>query len=127
MRPVVDLLVEQIETSDFVLVNKVDLMPGGVCEGWGGGEGLGCVCVRVMIEGCVLCVSGRLGPAKGGGGVREGDMAGDGGMAASAAAPWCCMLLAVAAVTAAHCAALLCVCHMGRWWAHHPCCWLQVA
>ena len=29
MRPVVDLLVEQIECADFVLLNKVDLLPGG--------------------------------------------------------------------------------------------------
>lgn len=30
MRPVVDLLVEQIECADFVLLNKVDLLPGGM-------------------------------------------------------------------------------------------------
>uniref|UniRef100_A0A383WLW6 CobW C-terminal domain-containing protein n=1 Tax=Tetradesmus obliquus TaxID=3088 RepID=A0A383WLW6_TETOB len=30
MRPVVDLLVEQVECADFVLLNKVDLLPGGV-------------------------------------------------------------------------------------------------
>eukprot|EP00878_Enallax_costatus_P003472 GHUV01003685.1.p1 GENE.GHUV01003685.1~~GHUV01003685.1.p1 ORF type:complete len:386 (+),score=120.96 GHUV01003685.1:639-1796(+) len=30
MRPVVDLLVEQIECADFVLLNKVDLLPGGL-------------------------------------------------------------------------------------------------
>lgn len=30
MRPVVDLLVEQIECADFVLLNKVDLLPGSV-------------------------------------------------------------------------------------------------
>jgi G3E family GTPase len=29
MRPVVDLLVEQVECADFVLLNKVDLLPGG--------------------------------------------------------------------------------------------------
>lgn len=30
MRPVVDLLVEQVEVADFVLLNKVDLLPGGM-------------------------------------------------------------------------------------------------
>eukprot|EP00879_Flechtneria_rotunda_P014044 GHRR01014672.1.p1 GENE.GHRR01014672.1~~GHRR01014672.1.p1 ORF type:complete len:355 (+),score=130.74 GHRR01014672.1:1365-2429(+) len=30
MRPVVDLLVEQIECADFVLLNKVDLLPAGL-------------------------------------------------------------------------------------------------
>lgn len=30
MRPVVDLLVEQIECADFVLLNKTDLLPGGL-------------------------------------------------------------------------------------------------
>jgi hypothetical protein len=35
MRPVVDLLVEQVECADFVLLNKTDLLPGGL-----GGEAL---------------------------------------------------------------------------------------
>ncbi|KAF8057105.1 yciC [Scenedesmus sp. PABB004] len=30
MRPVVDLLVEQVECADFVLLNKVDMLPGGL-------------------------------------------------------------------------------------------------